>query len=311
MVKLKDFITNLAKKAGYDVASDAAKPFFDALPETEVPEDIHKGIDNSLISLTDAKNNHPEIKNHYTGQTLSGVDAVLEELIKDFSLDEETKKQILSERSTFKRVPNLTRTLVELERKKLTTNSSKDKQEIQKQIDDLQAALKAEKEGRDADKQNFENQKKQDRINSRKNVLFSGLKTIHDELDPETKYSILDTLIQRALHDTGAKFEFDENGNFILLRNDGTNFYGENHQQIKPLQFIEQTLAKNKQIKVTQTSGQNTGNNSNGSAHQPPGSSNGTNGGNNGQTNYNTLVDRNKQALAEFDAATKNGTFGV
>lgn len=307
-IKLKDFVTNLAKKAGYDVASDAAKPFFDALPDTEIPDDIHKGIDNSLISLTDAKNNHSEIKNHYTGQTLSGVDAVLEELIKDFSLDEETKKQILSERSTFKRVPILARTLVELERKKLSSTSGKDKAEIQKQIDDLQNSLKLEKEARAADKQGFDNQRKQDKINSRKNVLFSGLKTIHDELDPETRYSILDTLLTKALTDAGAKFEFDDNGNFILLRNDGTNFYGENHQQIKPLGFIEQTLAKSKQIKVTQTPGQQPGNTSNGSAHQPTSSGNG-NGGNN-DPKFNALIDRNKKALEEYNAAMQHGPFG-
>lgn len=307
-IKLKEFITLLAKKAGYDVAADAAKPFFDALPETEVPDDIQKGIDNSLISLTDAKNNHSEIKNHYTGQTLSGVDAVLEELMKDFALTDDDKKAILGERSTFKRIPNLTRHLIELERKKSSSTSSKDKQEIQKQIDDLQTALKLEKEARATEKQQFDSQRKQDRINSRKNVLYSGIKTIHDELDPEIRYSILDTLITKSLTDAGAKLEFDDNGNLVLLRNDGTNFYGENHQQIKPLGFIEQTLAKHKQIKVTPTNGQQNGNN-NGTAHQPPGSGNG-NGGNNDQK-FTTLVDRNKQVLEDYNKSLSSGPFGV
>lgn len=305
-MKLKDFITALAKKAGYDTESATAKPFFDALPDTEMPEDIHKGIDNALISLTDAKNNHTDIKNHYQAQSLAGIDSTIEELLKDFEVTDDIKQQILAERSTYKRVPTLARTLVELERKKAAATGGKDKQEIQKQIDELHASLKAEKEARAKEKQDYDNQRLQDRIATKKNVLYSGLKTIHDDLDPEVRYNILDTLINRALQDSKAKFVLDENGEFSLLRNDGTTYHGENHQQIKPMQFIEQALAKNKQIKVTPTNGQQNGN-TNGAVHQPTNS--GTNGGNNG-SNYNTLIDRNKQALAELEAADKNGPFG-
>lgn len=308
MAKLKEFVIALAKKAGYDTESPASKPFFDALGEVDVPEDIHKGIDNALISITDAKNNHTELKNHYQAQSLAGIDSSLEELMKDFELDEPTKQQILAERSTYKRVPTLARTLVELERKKAATTGGKDKQEIQKQIDELHTALRQEKEGRAKEKTEYENQRILDRISTKKNVLFSGLKTIHDELDPEVRYNILDTLVSKALQDNKAKLVLDDNGDISIIRNDGTTYHGENHQQIKPIQFIEQTLAKNKQIKVTPTAGQNPGNNNNGQVHQPAATTG--NGGNNG-SNYNTLIDRNKQALAELEAADKNGPFGA
>jgi hypothetical protein len=310
MAKLKDFIIALAKKAGFDTENAAVKPFFDALGDADVPEDIHKGIDNSLISLTEAKNNHPELKNHYQAQSLAGVDTALEELMASFELGDDERKPILSERSTYKRVPLLTRAIVELDRKKNATHGSKDKQEIQKQIDELHQQLKAEKEARAQEKTQFDNQRLQDRINSKKNILFSGLKTIHDELDSETRYSILDTLVDKALRDSGAKFVFDEQGNFNLVRNDGTNYFGENHQQIKPQAFIEQVLAKSKQIKVSQTNGQQNGNNNNGQAHQPPAAGNGANGGNNGQS-YSTLVDRNKQALDDYNKSVSTGAFGV
>src|SRR6476620_8213466 len=166
MAKLKDFITQLAKKAGFDTTTDAAKPFFDALPDTDMPEDIHKGIDNALISLTEAKNNYPELKNHYTKQALDGMDKEFLTLIEDFQLDEPTRNKILGEKSTYKRGPMITREIVELERKKLSSTTGKDKQEIQKQIDDLQAQLKTTKEAAENERKTFENQRLQDRINN-------------------------------------------------------------------------------------------------------------------------------------------------
>src|SRR6186713_1980331 len=112
MAKLKEFITALAKKAGFDTASETAKPFFDALPDTEMPEDIHKGIDNALISLTEAKNNYPELKNHYTKQALDGMDKEYVGVMDAFELDEATRAEILAEKSTYKRGPMLTRKIV-------------------------------------------------------------------------------------------------------------------------------------------------------------------------------------------------------
>jgi len=308
MAKLKDFITQLAKKAGFDTTTDAAKPFFDALPDTDMPEDIHKGIDNALISLTEAKNNYPELKNHYTKQALDGMDKEFLTLIEDFQLDEPTRNKILGEKSTYKRGPMITREIVELERKKLSSTTGKDKQEIQKQIDDLQAQLKTTKEAAENERKTFENQRLQDRINNKKNVFFSGVKTIHDELDPETRYTIIDSQIQKELQDRQAKFALDEQGNVVLMRNDGTNFFGENHQQVKPLQFIEQVLAKNKQLKVTDSSstGSNGAKPQNGA--QPTSTSN---NGTKDPQSQSTVINRNNQALADYEAASKTGAFGV
>lgn len=308
MAKLKDFITQLAKKAGFDTTTDAAKPFFDALPDTDMPEDIHKGIDNALISLTEATNNHREIKNHYTKQALDGMDKEYLSLIEDFQLDEPTKAEVLAEKSTYKRGPLLTRKIVELERKKLSSTTGKDKQEIQKQIDDLQNQLKITKEAAENERKSFENQRLQDRINNKKNVFFSGMKTIHDELDPETRYTIIDSQVQKELQDRQAKFALDEQGNVVLMRNDGTNYFGENHQQVKPLQFIEQVLAKNKQLKVTDSSstGSNGAKPQNGA--QPTSTSN--NGAKDPQT-QSAVINRNNQALADYEAASKTGAFGV
>jgi len=312
MAKLKDFLTLLAKKAGFDTESATAKPFFDAIPDTEVPEDVSKGIDNALISLTEAKNNHPELKNHYVAPALNGMDKEFATLMEDFKLDDAIKAEILAEKSTYKRGPLLTRKIVELERQKVSSTSGKDKQEIQKQIDELQASLASTKQGWENDKKSFEQQRIQDKINVKKNVFFSGMKTIHDGLDPETRYTILDSQFQKALQDSNAKLTLDDNGNVVLLRNDGTNYFGENHQQVKPEQFIEQVLAKNKQLVVSQTTGANgaTNNNgANGATHSQPASSGGGNGKQ--EQSQSAAINRNLQAIQDYENAERVGAFGV
>jgi hypothetical protein len=293
MPKLKDFITALAKKAGYDTESATAKPFFDALPDTEVPDDIHKGIDNSLISLTDAKNNHPEIKNYYQKQSLDGVDKVLNDALSEYEFDEESRNEITGVRSTYQRVPALIKKLAELTAKKAGSGNNKDKAAIQKEIDDLHKAVATEKNSRVEDKKAFDNQMLTFKTNTKKTQLFSGIKTIHDELDPEIRFNILDSQIQKELQDNQAKFAFDDQGNFTLNKNDGTNYYGENHQQISPVKFIEQTLAKNKQIKISSPAPNNGANNSNGNQTKQ------TAGGDNNNGNA-SLIERNNQAIRDF-----------
>lgn len=306
MAKLKDFITALAKKAGFDTESETAKPFFAALPDTEMPEDIHKGIDNALISLTEAKNNYPDLKNHYHKQALDGVDKEYLGVMDAFELDEATRAPILAEKSTYKRGPMLARTLVELERKKLAATGGKDKAAIQAEIDGLHASVKAEKDAREADRKEFENQRTQDKINQKKVVLFSGMKTIHDDLDAETRFTILDAQLNKELQDKQAKLTLDENGNVVVLRNDGTNFFGENHQQVKPSQFIESTLAKNKQLKVTDSSNGSNGAKPTNGAQQPAASGgNGTKD----QQSQSAVINANKQALMDYENSMKAGAF--
>lgn len=305
--KLKDFVTKLAKKAGYDTASDGAKAFLESLNDVEVPEDVEKGIDNSLISLTEAKNNFPELKNHYTKQALDGMDKEFMTLIEDFQLDEPTKAEILAEKSTYKRGPLLTRRIVELERKKAAATGGKDKATIQAEIDGLHAQLKETKDAYANAQKSFDNQRMQDRINNKKNVFFSGVKTIHDELDPETRFTILDSQIQKELQDRQAKFALDEQGNVVLMRNDGTNFFGENHQQVKPLQFIEQVLAKNKQLKVTDSSSGAPGTKPQNGTQPAASSGNGTQN----SQNQSAVINRNNQALQDYENAGKLNGFGL
>lgn len=240
-MKLKDFLTSQAAKAG--VVLEGID-----FPDFDVPDTVAKGIDNSLISIVDAKNNHPEIKNHYHKQNLDTIDKLLkaaEGRIPELAEDDEWK----GEKSTFKRVEMLDSKISSILAKK--TGDPSKKNELQAQIDALHAQLKAANDGRIADKTAFENQMVSFKTQTAINQLLTGQKTIHDSLPSGTRSAILETLINQELQDNGVKFAFDDSGKLTLLKSDGSNFYGENHQQIAPQAFIEQSLAKHKQLQVS------------------------------------------------------------
>jgi gamma-glutamylcyclotransferase (GGCT)/AIG2-like uncharacterized protein YtfP len=244
-MKLKDFLQQQAKKAGYQVPDG----ILDNAPDYEVSEELTKGLDNGLISLADAKNNHPEIRNHYRTEALDTADKTLANVLKKYpELAED--EDIKGERSTYKRIELIANKIDELVTKKSGSKPA-EKVEIQKQIDDLHAQLKAANDARTADKTAHEQAFKDFKKKSGLIQKLSSFKTIHDELPGEVRATILETLINKELQDNDADLDFDDAGKWNLRKRDGSNFYGENHTQIGADDFIEKTLAKHKQLKVS------------------------------------------------------------
>lgn len=292
MASLKLFLTNLATKAGFDVASNQA--YFDALPETEVPVEVIAGIDNSLISLRDAKNNHSEIASVYRKQVFDGLDKTNLALFDELEIPDDLRAEFAAEASPFKRQALIARKVAELKSAKSASGSSTDKAAFQKQIDDLQAALRAEKENTGKAKTDYEKELQTFKTKYKLNELIAGHKTIHDELDPSMRSMILDQIITKNLQDNQAQLVFNEQGELSLQKTDGSTYYGENNLPVTPAQFIEQTLAKNKQLKVS------TGPTANPSRSNPQRQAGGGDDKPNPQTR---VVDHNRQALEDIKAA--------
>ena len=266
MKNLGEFLKDLAKKGGLNIEDDAVKAFFsnEAFAAIEVPEPVFKPIESSLISLTDAKNNHPDIKNHYTKQALDGLDKNIDSLMEQFGLTPDEVNEIKVERNSYKRPELLIKKLQQLEQKKANADKP-DKAAIQKQIDDLHAQVRASQEETKAVRAESALNTKQMKINYKLDSLLGSHKTIYDTLDPDVRNTTFQTLLQKRLQDNNAKFDFDENGKFILIKNDGTNFYGDSNQQVDAKQFVEQVLSANKLL-VTTSNQQN--NNSGGANSQ-------------------------------------------
>lgn len=254
MATLGEFIHELIKKSGMNADDEAIKNFLlnGELVKIEMPEDISNGINKSLISVKDAKNNHPDVKPHYTELALKTIDKSIEKMLEELSEDENIRSEVLSETSTYKRVPMLVNKMIEQERRKSAAGKG-DKEAFQKQIDDLHKQIRAEKERADASENRFKEDLKGFKLNTKKTGMLSQYKTVYDDLDPDVKLMTLLNILDKRLQDNGATITFDENENLVLLKKDGTNFYSDSNQQVNPKQYIESMLSETKLLKTAAT----------------------------------------------------------
>lgn len=246
-----EFLHHLVTKSGMNPDDEKVKGFLlnGELMKIELPDEVEKGIDNQLISIKDAKNNHQEIRNFYYAQALDSVDRGIRSLV-DEEGDDEFRKSVMSQGSSYQRVEALVKGIKERESKK--ANASKpDKAEIQKEIDRLHIELKAAQEATQTIKTESEQNLKNVKLDYALDKKILPYKTIFDELDPEVKRASIKTVLNKELQDNRVKFAIDERDAFSLLKEDGTSYYGDNHQLITPESFIEKTLSRNKLLITT------------------------------------------------------------
>ena len=239
------FVKGLVKKAGLDPEDVKYKDFFANadLAKLDVPDELATATDNSLISLTTAKDNFGPLKNHYHAQALNGIDTSLEQMFEELGLGDDDKTELKLERSTGKRISALVKKVQAAEIKKANADKP-DKLAIQKTIDQLNAQIvSANQKATDAET-SFKQREKQLRLDYTLTNLFGNQKTVFDKLSPDIRNATLRTAIGQELQRKEAKIDFDDSGNIVILRNDGTKYFGENNQSVTPVQFIEQTFAK-------------------------------------------------------------------
>ena len=295
---LRDFFKNLITKSGIGADSEEAANFL-SLPnlDAEISDALGTGIDNNLISMTAAKNNHSEIKNHYKSQTLDTVDTILNRIIEDFGIDDLTKNEVLSEKETYKRIPLLAKKLRELEAKKHEATNKTDKTSLQKEIDDLRAQLRLRDNEKTAMRSDFDKQVKDIKIKVAIDQILNKYQTILDNtIDQDVKTETLRNLLYKDFTETGVNPDFAESGQLQLLRTDGGNYYGENNQLVSLPQFAEKMLSRNKLLVVTPPNGQKPQNASAASSQ-------------NGQPTYQDAMRRQQQQQAQGNtAATSPGS---
>lgn len=254
---LGEFLKEVAVKSGLNIEDDAFKQFFatESFATIEVPDPVYTGVSKGLISMADAKK-HPDLKNFFHADALDRTDKEIDAMATEFGLSEEAKNELKAERATAKRAAILIRKVQQLEADKANAGKP-DQKAIQKQIDDLHAKLREVNEEKTRLTTDFAAKEKDMKLAMQVDTMLLPHKTIHDGLDMSVKHTILKTLINKDLQDKSAKFDFDENGNFVLLRKDGTTYFGDSNQPVTAQQFIEQTLSRNKQLVTTQSANNN------------------------------------------------------
>lgn len=306
--KVIDFLKTLAIKAGANLEDEALKTALATInPEAEVPDEVATTIDNGLLSMATAKNNHPEIKKHYFAQAYNGLDKELEDFMEAEKVPDDIRATIKAEQSSTKKAVLLTNKIKELTAAKASAGT-KDKEDLNKQIADLNKELREIKDNEQKIHADYKKQIQNVRMGHVLGGLLGGYKTVFDELDPSTKEITLKAIIDRNLSAKKAQLTIDEAGNLMLTGTDGANVFGDDHNILTPKAFLDKVMANEKILKVTENSNNNSSNGSqngqqfqNGQQRQQF-QNNGNNNGNNGNAGkkngmLSTLLQESQAAL--------------
>lgn len=301
-----DFLKELAIKAGVKIDDEAIKPLLAApeLANINIPDALITGIDNGLLSLDAAKNNHSAIKGHYFSQAYDGLDKELTRFIDENKLPDEIKNEILAEKSSTKRAVLLAAKIKELEEKKATSGKG-EKDSLQQQINDLNNQLRVEKDKEAGIRAEYEGKLKDVKMGYTLGSLLGSYKTIYDELDGEVKDITLKAIINKSLNADAAELTVDDSGQLILRKKDGSNFFGEDNRLLTPKSYLDKIMSRDKILKV---SDQNQNQNGNGNGAKNHVNNNGSqqrqnqnNGNGNGNTANHALSSLADQALADLE----------
>lgn len=235
MPTTKELIQKLLQKAQIQ---------FDGEITDEIPDDVATQLDNSLLTLQAATNNHPAVKKVYFAQAYNGLDAELDGLADEFGFDDSIKSQLKSEQSSTKRAVALARKIKELSEKQDKTPDAGKAAALQNQILELSNKLRAEQEAKNQIRAEYEKKIQGIRIDSSLKSILGEYKTVYDDLGSDVKETALRSLLEKALQDSDAEFTLDEKGQVSLIKKDGTNLFGDNHVVMTPKSFLDKTMSK-------------------------------------------------------------------
>lgn len=329
MAKVSEFIKSLIVKAGGNAEDEKIKTALAAIDaNVEVGDDLVGAIDRGLISIDNAKNNHPDIKKHYTALALNGLDSELKRLMEDEKFGEDIVAELEAEKSSTKRAALIAKKIKELEAAKATSGKEATKQ-LNETIADLNKQLRAEKDSINGIKTEYEGKLRAKDMHYAKRDLMIGYKTIHDGLDPETRNIIINAIIDKNMKSRGLQWELDGNGNFVIQTKEGNNAFTEDNRQLTPKIFLDKVMADEKLLVVSDNNQQqqqqqnnNRNNNQNNFGHNN-GNNNNNSGRNNGNNNQNNNQNQNngggygssvlkellKQTNQDLDSAAKASIF--
>lgn len=250
MKKLGDILDNLFKKAGVDENNPTIIAMLqnEAIFKAEIDEAAADQIQGNLHTLDSAKS---RIKKEVLAETYNGIDAKLVATMDELQVPDEVRTAILAERSTPERASLLVKKIKELEASKSSANTKGEKSELQAEINQLKA-LNAQvandyKNQIEQLKQSHENEA----IDWQLTSSLSGYNYALGDIDQSLKIQTAKSAISSAMQLDGVKVIKEGNQLKLVTAKDGTDYFNKQNNKVDLKQYVEQQLAQNKLIAVS------------------------------------------------------------
>lgn len=249
---LAEFIQELSERVQIDAADEQLKALVmnPALSNLQVPSNVAQSVAQRLMTENEAKIN-PVVKKHFTGTALSTVDSKIKDLLDEFSFDEETKASILTEQSTYNRIPMLAKAIADAKDRSISATGGEKKALVDK-ISELQNLLNAEKEARKSDINNVNSQWESKLTEKELYAMFSQYNYALD-LDKDITISTAKGLWEKKLRERGGKYMFTNDGLKLVNAEAPDLPFTIDNKTVDVKSFTENVLAEAKLLKVQGT----------------------------------------------------------
>jgi hypothetical protein len=246
---LAEFIQELSERVQIDAADEQLKALVmnPALSNVQIPSNVAASVQQRLMTENEAKIN-PVVKKHFTGTALSTVDSKIKDLLDEFGFDDETKSGILTEQSTYNRIPMLAKAIADAKDRSISATGGEKKTLIDK-INELQNLLNAEKEGRKSDIFNVNSQWESKLTEKELYAMFSQYNYALD-LDKDVTISTAKGLWEKKLKERGGKYVFTNDGLKLVNAEAPDLPFTIDNKTVDVKSFTENVLAEAKLLKV-------------------------------------------------------------
>ena len=252
MATTGEVLNKMLTRAGVDVNNEQLKTVLGMpqLSEVQLPDEIADQLHSRFLTVEDAKNN-ADLFNHFKAVHLNGVDAGLEELIKD--IQDEAVKNELKGLPTSKRAKRLIEEYKKLADKK-AMDFSKDKDGILAELDKLRNETLTKDQLHQEAVAKILAEKENELTEAMQDSYLSSIK-FGNELPAQVNKITAKQLIAMEMDEK--KVGYRRKGmSFELFNRDIPDIiYTENNLPVKYEDFVNRVLAKNKMLEVTKPAG--------------------------------------------------------
>lgn len=244
MAKIGEFIHSIATRAGVAVDNEKLKSLLSepTLSNIDIDQSIVETINRGLLT-EDAALNTPSILAKARAEAYNRVDETVSKSILDL-LDDSDRELVKGKKLTVERIDEIGKYIARLKEAKKDAGSKVDKDAFQKQIDELQLALKNEKAAAEASIQKLKADFENEAIESNLKLMLTGRPYKLATDSPEDKQFAIDAALLRVKQQMAAKGLklTRENGELKLLTNENLKPYDAGNE-IQLHNFIEGAVA--------------------------------------------------------------------
>jgi hypothetical protein len=176
------------------------------------------------------------------------VDSKIKDLLDEFAFDDEIKSSILTEQSTYNRIPMLAKAIADAKEKSISATGGEKKALVDK-IGELQNLLNAEKEARKSDIDRVNSQWQSQLTEKELYAMFSQYNYALD-LDKDVTISTAKGLWEKKLKEKGGKYMFTNDGLKLVNAEAPDLPFTIDNKTVDVKSFTENVLAEAKLLKV-------------------------------------------------------------